>query len=56
MPAGADLTLIYAVARQLPQNGRWTKRQRQHWLDALRSAVDLAIEVHPQPEHQTATR
>ena len=44
-----DRDLIYAVARQLPPNGRWTESQRQRWLNALESAVDLAITVTPQP-------
>lgn len=45
--ASTDLTLIYAVARQLPPEGRWTQQQRRHWLGAMRSAVDLAIQVKP---------
>lgn len=47
--AATDRTLIYAIARQLPADGRWTQQQRRHWLDAMRSAVDLAIQIKPKP-------
>lgn len=40
-----DHDLIYAVTRRLPKNARWSATQRQQWLDAMRTAVDLAIEV-----------
>lgn len=47
-PAGtmADLDpVVRAVVGSLPASRRWTPAQRQRWLDAMRAAVDLAVEV-----------
>lgn len=54
--ASTDLTLIHAVARQLPTSRRWTQQQRQHWFNAMRSAVDLAIKVEPAAESGLSAR
>lgn len=42
--------LVQAVVGQLPKAGSWTKRRRDLWVQAMTSAVDLAIEVEePEP-------
>lgn len=37
--------LVQAVVEQLPKNGRWTQKRRDLWMQAITSAVDLAVEI-----------
>lgn len=39
--------VIRAVVDALPPARRWSPAQRERWLEALRAAVDLTIEVTP---------
>jgi len=41
------LILVSAIVQQLPREGKWTASKRQHWMDAMTSAIDLLIEVSP---------
>lgn len=40
-----DRSLIAAVIQQLPRDGRWTASKREAWMNIMRSAVDLLIEL-----------
>lgn len=42
---GADYRLIAVLMQQLPKDGKWTKRQLEKWLVAVRAAAELLIEV-----------
>ena len=42
---GADYRLIAALMQQLPRDGKWTKRQLEKWLVAVRATAELVIEV-----------
>ena len=42
---GADYRLIAALMQQLPRDGKWTKRQLEKWLVAVRATVELVTEV-----------
>ena len=44
-----DYPLVQAVVGQLPKSGKWTRKRRDLWVQAMTSAVDLAIEVE-EPE------
>jgi hypothetical protein len=37
--------LLEALLRQLPEDRRWTKEQRDRWLQALTANVDLLVDV-----------
>lgn len=42
--------VVSAVVAQLPKGGSWTKKRRDLWVQAMTSAVDLAVEVEePDP-------
>lgn len=42
---GPDYRLVSAVIQRLPREGKWTSAQRERWLAAMTSAIDLIIEV-----------
>ncbi len=44
-----DYPLVQAVVMQLPKSGTWTKKRRDLWVQAMTSAVDLAVEIE-EPE------
>ncbi len=48
MSASTDYSLVVALIRQLPRDGRWTKMKRDLWLQAMAATVDLLIEVAPE--------
>ena len=41
----AEYPVVQAVVQQLPKNAKWTQKRRNLWVQAMTSAVDLAIEV-----------
>lgn len=41
--------LVQAVVGQLPKGGTWTQKRRDLWMQAMTSAVDLAVEIE-EPE------
>lgn len=49
-PGDFDHAPVTAVIRRLPPNARWTARQRDRWIAALTSVVDLVIEVDEEGE------
>ncbi len=42
---GADYRLISAIIQHLPQSGSWTAEERDRWLKAMTSSVDLIIQI-----------
>jgi hypothetical protein len=42
---GRDYSLLVALIRQLPRDGRWTKGHRDKWLQAMEVNLDLLLEV-----------
>jgi len=44
-----DYPVVQAVVKQLPKSGAWTQRRRDLWVQAMTSAVDLAVEIE-EPE------
>ena len=40
-----DYRLISAIIQQLPRDGKWSKERRERWVEAMKSAVDLLIEI-----------
>jgi hypothetical protein len=45
-----DYPLVQAIVQQLPKSGKWTERRRDLWVQAMVSAVNLAVEVEePEP-------
>lgn len=42
---GLDYRLIAGLMQRLPESGRWTRSQRDKWLQAVAANVDLMIEV-----------
>ncbi len=45
-----DYHLADVLIQQLPEDGKWTKARRDLWMQAMTSAVDLLVEVIPDPE------
>ncbi len=45
-----DYHVVQALVKQLPKRGSWTQKRRDLWVQAMTSAVDLAVEVEePEP-------
>lgn len=48
--ARVDYRLVGQLYQQLPDDGRWTKRQRDKWVKALETAIDFLTEIIEEPE------
>ena len=44
----ADYRLLAVMMQRLPRDGRWTMTQRDRWLKAIESNIDLLIEIVPE--------
>lgn len=43
--AVTDYRLVSVLVQQLPRDGKWTKKRRDLWMQAMTSAVDLVVEI-----------